>query len=522
MGVQTFRREHDRFWIVASHPNRNLLAAGHDSGMMVFKLKRERPAHAFHRGQVFYVKDRYVRKVSLGKSASVSSDVPMASLGRRNSRSQGGEPKTMLYNKMNNSSHNILLHSEAEGGQYELFTFPKRSSKRDDGGSMPGKRGQGTSVAFVEWNKFAVLEKNRSICIRDMRNEVTSRIPLPVAGVDGLLSGAVASRVILRSSSKLWLYEHTSRNILSELQAHNVRRVCWDRNASTCAIMSKSQVILTDRDLAQLCVVNEPVNVKGGAWDECGVFVYTTLNHIKYLLPSGDGGIIRTIDDVVYVVAIKNGVLHCLDRQMMPRRIKIETSEYRFKIALEKKQFKDVLSIIRHSSLCGSAIIAYLQQKGFPEVALHFVKDNSVKFDLALECGNIEIALQAAQALDDEACWQRLGEAALRQGNHQVVEMAYQHTKNFEKLSFLYLITGNIDKLQKMRKIAEHRKDVMAQCHNSLYLGDIKGNMELFAKVQQPCLAYVTAATHGLEEKASEYRAVLEEKKLPVRVVCYY
>ena len=36
--------------------------------------------------------------------------------------------------------------------------------------------------------------------------------------------------------------------------------------------------------------------------------------------------------------------------------------------------------------------------------------------------------------------------------------------------------------------------------------------------VQQPCLAYVTAATHGLEEKASEYRAVLEEKKLPVRV----
>ena len=138
--------------------------------------------------------------------------------------------------------------------------------------------------------------------------------------------------------------------------------------------MSKSQVILTDRDLAQLCVVNEPVNVKGGAWDECGVFVYTTLNHIKYLLPSGDGGIIRTIDDVVYVIAIKNGVLHCLDRQMMPRRIKIETSEYRFKIALEKKQFKDVLSIIKHSSLCGSAIIAYLQQKGFPEVALHFVK----------------------------------------------------------------------------------------------------------------------------------------------------
>ncbi len=27
---QTFRREHDRFWILAAHPDINLLAAGHD------------------------------------------------------------------------------------------------------------------------------------------------------------------------------------------------------------------------------------------------------------------------------------------------------------------------------------------------------------------------------------------------------------------------------------------------------------------------------------------------------------
>lgn len=29
-GVQTFRREHDRFWILCAHPEINLLAAGHD------------------------------------------------------------------------------------------------------------------------------------------------------------------------------------------------------------------------------------------------------------------------------------------------------------------------------------------------------------------------------------------------------------------------------------------------------------------------------------------------------------
>jgi coatomer protein complex subunit alpha (xenin) len=100
-------------------------------------------------------------------------------------------------------------------------------------------------------------------------------------------------------------------------------------------------------------------------------------------------------------------------------------------------------------------------------VALHFVRDELTRFKLALECGNIVAALDAAKQLDRRECWHQLGE-----GNHQVVEMAYQRTKNFEKLSFLYLITGNVVKLRKMLKIAELRGDVQGRFHNALYLGD--------------------------------------------------
>ena len=82
--------------------------------------------------------------------------------------------------------------------------------------------------------------------------------------------------------------------------------------------------------------------------------------------------------------------------------------------------------MIRSSSLCGEAIIGYLQRKGFPEVALHFVSDPKTRFDLALECGNIEIAMKSAYEVDDDECWHKLGVAALQQGNHQVVEMTYQ------------------------------------------------------------------------------------------------
>ena len=66
------------------------------------------------------------------------------------------------------------------------------------------------------------------------------------------------------------------------------------------------------------------------------------------------------------------------------------------------------------------------------------------------------MALAAAKALDNKQCWEALGEMALMRGNHQVVEMAYQRTKNFDKLSFLYLLTGNLEKLRKMMKIGEN------------------------------------------------------------------
>lgn len=79
--------------------------------------------------------------------------------------------------------------------------------------------------------------------------------------------------------------------------------------------------------------------------------------------------------------------------------------------------------MVRNAKLMGQAIIAFLQKKGYPEVALHFVKEETARFGLALECGNIEIGLDAAKALDDKACWDKLAEMALLQGNHQVNEL---------------------------------------------------------------------------------------------------
>lgn len=268
--------------------------------------------------------------------------------------------------------------------------------------------------------------------------------------------------------------------------------------------------------MEQLCSFTESVRVKSGTWDTNNrIFVYTTLNHIKYCLINGDTGIIRTLDVPVYITRIHNHQLFCLDRECKTRTISIDLTEAAFKLALEDKNYPDVMHMVRNARLCGKAIIGYLQDKGFPEVALHFVDDLKTRFKLALACGNIEIAMNTAYEMGDDVSWHQLGIEALRQGNHQVVEMAYQRTKNFERLSFLYLLTGNTEKLRKMLKIAEMRQDVMARFHNALFLGDARERVRILEDAGQISLAYLTSVKHGLQEEEDRLKSALPNLLIP-------
>jgi len=509
LGIQTFRREHDRFWIMAAHPEQNLLAAGHDSGMIVFKLERERPAYGGANGSLFYVKDRYLRRCVLGSGV----DVPVLSIRRTGStRSFGTQPRTLQLNPFNPSEDNILIYSTVDGGTYELYCLNQAAA---DAAPM---RGQGLAAAFLARGRFAVLDKTRQLLIKDFDNQVKKKLKPPYPNVDNLFPASTSGRILLRAEDKVALFETQSRQVLNEIQGWFFKYVVWSQDSNYVALLAKNAVVIADRNLKQICQVSESVAVKSGVWDDQGVFVYTTLNHVKYLIPatSGDNGIVRTLDVPVYATECRASTLHCLDREGKILTILIDNTEYQFKLALVNKQYGKVMAAIKSARLCGQAVIAYLQKSGYPEVALHFVEDDPTRFSLALECGNLEVALQAAQSLNKEECWHKLAVEALRQGNHEIVQMAYQQTQNFERLSFLYLITGNTTNLKRMLKISEVRGDVMSRFHNALYLGDVEERVKVLEAAGQIPLAYVTAATHGLEEAATRLGEVLTAAKLPV------
>uniref|UniRef100_A0A669E511 Coatomer subunit alpha n=1 Tax=Oreochromis niloticus TaxID=8128 RepID=A0A669E511_ORENI len=500
-GVQTFRRDHDRFWVLGAHPNLNLFAAGHDSGMIVFKLERERPAYAVHGNMLYYVKDRFLRQLDFNSSK----DTAVMQL-----RSGSKFPVfSMSYNPAENA---VLLCTRAtnlENSTYDLYSIPKESDSQNPD-APEGKRSSGLTAVWVARNRFAVLDRMHSLLIKNLKNEIVKKVQVP--SCEEIFYAGTGS-LLLRDTDGVTLFDVQQKRSLATVKISKVKYVVWSADTSHVALLAKHAIMICNRKLESLCNIHENIRVKSGAWDESGVFIYTTSNHIKYALTSGDHGIIRTLDLPIYVTRVRGNSVYCLDRECRPRVLTIDPTEYRFKLALVNRKYDEVLHMVRNAKLVGQSIIAYLQKKGYPEVALHFVKDEKTRFSLALECGNIEVALEAAKALDERSCWERLGEAALLQGHHQVVEMCYQRTKNFDKLTFLYLITGNLAKLRKMMKIAEIRKDMSGHYQAALYLGDVSERVRILKNCGQKSLAYLTAATHGLDEEAEALKETFDPEK---------
>lgn len=495
--VQSFKREQDRFWVIAAHPEINLFAAGHDNGVMVFKLERERPASAVYQNQLFYItKDKHVKSYDFSKNTESSSLVSLRKFG-----SPWVPPRTLSYNPAERA---ILVTSPTDSGTYQLINLPKDGSGALEPTDV--KKGPGNSAVFVARNRFAVFSQaNQQIDIRDLSNSTTKSIKPPSGTTDIYFGGTGC--LLLITSSNVYLYDIQQKKQLAELAVSGVKYVTWSNDGLYAALLSKHNVTIVTKSLEQVSTLHETIRIKSATWDDAGVLLYSTLNHVKYTLLNGDNGIVRTLDQTVYLVRVKARNLYCLDRAAKPKVMQIDPTEYRFKLALIKRNYDEMLQIIKTSSLVGQSIISYLQKKGYPEIALQFVQDPQTRFELGIECGNLDVATGMAKQLDRPKIWSRLGAEALSHGNHQIVEMTYQKQRNFDKLSFLYLCTGDQEKLTRMSKIAEHRGDFTSRFQNALYLGDVESRIQMFKEIDLYPLAYLAAKSNGLTE---ECESILE------------
>lgn len=275
--MQSFKRENDRFWVIAAHPEINLFAAGHDNGVMVFKLERERPASAIYQNQLFYItKEKNLRSYDFSKNTETPSLLSLKKLG-----SPWTPPRTLSYNPAERA---ILVTSPTDNGSYEIINLP-----RDGSGALEPtnvKRGQGNSAIFVARNRFAVFtQSNQQIDIKDLANSTTKTIK-PPPGTSDIYFGGTGCLLLIAPATVV-LYDIQQKKQLAELAVSGVKYVIWSSDGLYAALLSKHNVTIVTKSLEQVSTLHETIRIKSAAWDDAGVLLYSTLNHIKYTLLNG-------------------------------------------------------------------------------------------------------------------------------------------------------------------------------------------------------------------------------------------
>ena len=275
--VQSFKRENDRFWVIAAHPEINLFAAGHDNGVMVFKLERERPAYTVHQSNLFFInKEKHVRSYDFVKNAESLSMLSLKKLGNA-----WVPPRTLSYNPAERA---ILVTSATDNGIYELINLPKDSSGPVE--PTDTKRGSGTSAVFVARNRFAVFNSvTQTIDIKDLSNSITKSIKPPTSTNDIYFGGTGC--LLLCAPAAVILYDIQQKKTVAELAVSGVKYVIWSNDGLHVALLSKHNVTIATKSLEQVSTLHETIRIKSAAWDDSGVLLYSTLNHIKYTLLNG-------------------------------------------------------------------------------------------------------------------------------------------------------------------------------------------------------------------------------------------
>lgn len=492
--INTYKKEEDRFWVLAGHPSLNFVAAGSDSGLMIFKLEKERVPAALYKNFFYIARNKQLRRVDENDKESIIAAIKPPS----KKEVYLNNPCSIQLNPYAISEINILIQYEQEGGSYIMYTFPKEWRGEQTPVSIVG---QSISCCFVSRDRFVILTKSKDAWLMDFNNASKKR--LIFGQIPKSIFPAGINKILVKFGQSLIVYDVGTKEVFKTLDIETISQVVWSPNNEYLAILSKKEIFICNKDLEILSKgPRERETIKSAIWDPCGVVLYSTVTHIKYLLINNDSGIVCSIEIPLYLISLHEKgpkkIIVSVDRAGKIVKTEITSVEYRFKLALHNKRFGEVKEILENGNLTGNAIVKYLQDRGFPEIALYFVEDEKTKFNLAIQAGTIETALQSAVKLNDKECWIKLGNEALKQGNSQIVEMAYQKTRNLDRLSVLYLITGNLTKLAKMQQISESRNDKMRLLHNTLLRGDVEKRVEILAEAGQVPLAYVTARLHNL------------------------
>lgn len=458
----TFKRENsinaglNRGWALSLSATSPLMAVGYDDGLAIFKfIHNGVPMSLDNSGKLIVSHGSDISTTTIKNVGEIidGSELP---LNWKEAVTAENTPIELLHSP---NGRYITSLSDSEYTIYTTLGFRSRS--------------YGKALKFA-WapnsTNYAILELMGSISI---------------------FQNFEQSQTIDRFARKIW-----GGTLLSASVDHGVEFYDWDTGTLIRRIESKASEVKWSNDLVAIrtkdsifvlqynpAEPDSPWTAEAGYEDAftqvsmidsrgstsicwcSGVLFYTENNKINRFV----GGIVQStatlkfnIDMVGYLP--RDNLIVVTDSQRRIIGVNFPSALIEFEAAVADGEEPDPDDIPeQYRARCAK----YLKQIGQKELALSVTNELTMKFDLAIELGKLDIAHQvAAEATTpqsssssnsqfDTSMWKRLAQAALQSGDLQMAAVALKSCGDFSSLLVIYRAKNKRDEMEKLVDEAE-------------------------------------------------------------------
>lgn len=487
--IKKYGKNNKRFWHLSTILNRNLLSATTDSGVVIFKINKDRKVFSIDQEKILLLNSSKQVEFRAGKyGATYGMTLPYASL--KSLCEEGSSFNGISYNTLH---HTILVNNTKN------IYFKIRLPENTYSGIEPNIiiSGTGTMAKFVNNDSYVVYDEIKNqIYLYSIHDKQLALIK--VNGDDTLKNIFVFNRdLFLLYDSGICLYNLTSKQIKMNLDLECAKEVILSKNNKYFAIRNKYSISIFDTNLKLISSTEVKTKIKSFAWNEDNILVFSTQSHLLFMLLNAETGIIKTINGTFYVIEVNGNNVLYMDGTDFFSEIEIDLTECYYKKSLYNNDIACIMDTAENSRLVGKKIVADTSEAGFSNVAINFTDDSDLKFNLALKSNNLQVAHDMAVTLDKKELWSKLTSHAIIQGNTELTETCLRRQGDLEKLSFLYLLCGSKSKSKELESYAYAKNDPRCLFQYSIYYDSPMTRINSLNMLGCYGLSYLVAKVNG-------------------------
>ncbi|KAG8230345.1 hypothetical protein J437_LFUL000616 [Ladona fulva] len=479
----------ERVWTIACLKGSNFIALGYDEGSVMLRVGREEPAISMDAGgKIVWARHSELQQANLKAVGAggdggdeVMRDGERLPLVVRDMGSCEIYPQTIAHNP---NGRFVVVCGD---GEYIIYTAMALRNKAF-----------GSAQEFVwahDSTEFAIREGTTTV--RLFKNFKERKSFKPEFGAEGIFGGFLLG---VRSVSGLAFHEWEGLELVRRIEIQP-RHVFWSEGGSlVCLATDESYFVLrynaptvakafeTREGLSEdgvedaFEVLGEvPETVKTGLWvGDC--FIYTnSVNRINYYV-GGEIVTISHLDRTMYLLGYipRENRLYLCDKELNVVSYLLLLSVLEYQTAVMRSDFEtadQVLPTVPREQRTRVAL--FLEKQGFKKQALAVSTDPEHKFELALQLGELNAALQLAREASSTQKWRQLADLATSRGKLDLARECSEHAQDHGGLLLLATASGDASMLKDLAQSSDSQAKNNISFLSYFLLGDLEKCLEI-------------------------------------------